>query len=151
MKKVPVEFLRVRGAFVTGNCAAFPEAKVAELEKAGVVRRLTDGEIAKARAASVKAVVQDADADIKVRLAEVEGKLAAAQASEVKALAQIETLTRERDDALAELATAKLEATKPAPDEQAGQDAPESEEKAAKTKSASADAGAPPKQGGANK
>lgn len=151
MKKVPVEFLRVRGAFVTGNRAAFPEAKVAELEKAGVVRRLTDGEIAKARAASVKAVVQDADADIKVRLAEAEGKLAAAQASEAKALAQIETLTRERDDALAELAAAKLEATKPAPDEQAAQDAPEVEDKASKTKSASADAGAPPKQGGANK
>ncbi|MDO6722636.1 hypothetical protein Q4560_05110 [Celeribacter halophilus] len=151
MKKVPVEFLRVRGAFVTGNRAAFPEAKVAELEKAGVVRRLTDGEIAKARAASVKAVVQDAGADIRVRLAEAEGKLAAAQASEAKALAQIETLTRERDDALAELAAAKLEATKPAPDEQAAQDAPEVEEKASKTKLASADAGAPPKQGGANK
>lgn len=146
MKKVPVEFLRVRGAFVTGNRAAFPEAKVAELEKAGVVRRLTDGEIAKARAASVKAVVQDAGADIKVRLAEVEGKLAAAQASEAKALAEIEVLRREKKEIMAKLALAKTELAN-----QAAQDAPEVEEKASKTKSASADAGAPPKQGGANK
>ncbi|WP_417257359.1 hypothetical protein [Celeribacter sp.] len=143
MKKVPVEFLRVRGSFVKGNRAAFSETKVADLEKAGVVRRLTDDEVAKARAESVKAVVQDADADIKVRLAEVEGKLAAALDAEAKALSQVDALTRERDDALAELKKAKgvIDA----------QDDQESEEKASKSKSSSSDAGAPPKQGGGNK